>query len=78
MIQIASYGDQRVFTVPEALANVAVTVTGIEDLGEAVYLLCRRLTANDLHTVERVALDTGHGAAVELARRRLVKPLRLS
>lgn len=52
--------------------DVALGVFPGEDQRSAIFRLARELTANDLHTTENIAINVGHGDALDFARKRLV------
>jgi len=72
MIQIQTVGNERIYTAPLALVAVALDLFNEVDSQHAICHLARRLTADDLHTTENIALNVGHGDALAFAKRRLV------
>ncbi len=62
---------RRTFTLPQALADVAVELfAGLDQTG-AVFRLAKSLSWADCHTVERIAANNSHAEAVKYARARL-------
>ena len=72
MIEIHTAGDVRTYRVPRAVAEVAITLFGV-DVVDSVFAMARRLVADDLHTVEQIALNVGHDAAVSYALNHMVE-----
>lgn len=73
MIQISTSADgRRHILLPRALADVARELFDDDDLETAVFRLARSLTGHDLHSVENIALHSGHAEAVKFAKQRQV------
>ena len=75
MITIDTDGDVRRYQLPPCVVDVALVLFAGDSI-HAGFHLARALTADDLHTVERIALNVGHDEAVAFARRHLVEPAR--
>jgi len=72
MIQIKTIGDRRIFSLPSALVEVALELFGSDGSVHAIYQLACKLSANDLHTAENIAIHGGHCEAVKFAKERLL------
>jgi hypothetical protein len=77
MIQIKTIGDQRIFSVPQALVEVALDLFGGQDSRLAIYSMARSMSANDFHTAENIAINCGHAEALKFSRERLIVRKRL-
>lgn len=71
MIKIYTIGDRRVFSFPRALVDVAVALFDNVEENIAVYQLAKKFSANNLHTLENVALYSGHTDALKYAKQLL-------
>lgn len=63
----------RTYRLPRALADVAMALFPDMDQCAAVFRLARLLSWHDVHTVERIALNSTQADAVEFARARIKK-----
>lgn len=70
------HAGRRTYTLPKALADVAVTLFPGADQCHAVFNLAKALSWADVHTTERIALNGSHEEAVEFARARIWCPSR--
>ncbi len=77
MIQIETIGDHRTYYVPPALVDVAVMIFKLAPR-DALFSLVRLISADDLHTTERLAINYSIEEAVAFARRRIAVPTRSS
>jgi len=64
---------RRTYSVPQALAAVAMELFPDHDQTSAIFRLAKALTWADCHTTERIALEGSHAEAVSFARERLLK-----
>jgi len=71
MIAVSTTDGRRTYTVPKALADVAMELFPDEDMTGAVFLLARCLSWHNTHTLENIAINRGHDEAVSFARERL-------
>jgi hypothetical protein len=71
MISIKTVGDTRIYTAPRALWDIAHALFPNVDSRDAFFSLAGKLSANDLHTLENVALNVGHSQALQYATKRL-------
>ena len=71
MISIKTVGDTRIYTAPRALFDIALELFPGDDSGYAFFSLARELSADDLHTLENVAMNVGHSEAMQFASKRL-------
>lgn len=71
MIKIDTVGDHRNYCVPAALVDVAVMIFKLAPR-DALFSLARRISADDLHTTERLAINYSIEEAAAFARDRLV------
>jgi hypothetical protein len=71
MIKIETVGNRRVYRVPRALHDVAAALFSADGLIGPIFSLARRLSADDLHTCEQIAMNTGHQQALDFARQKM-------
>jgi hypothetical protein len=71
MVMIETIGDRRVYRVPQALHAVAAKLFPADVNAGPIFSLARRLSADDLHTCEQIATNTGHEQALDFARAKM-------